>query len=1045
MPDFASRTRRAAIAVAAFVYALAYLLPFRAYGLNVEDEGTLLYQIGRVVRGELPYLDFSTGYTPGFFALNAAAWRATGDLVAFRTLLALVHAASVAGLAALLAGMARPWIALVVPALYLAFIPVYPGEFCAFNIAYPAWFATAGWLATAGAVVAFVCGGRRAWLAAAGVAAAATLAMKPNAGVFAFAAAAASVLATERTADGMGGRLVAALWALVFVAIFFGVVVVFGIVPRPLDAVIYLVPLALVMAGTATRGRVRRIGALGDLVVLGVPFLALSGPWLAYFWRRLGTAGFLREVLLIGSGAADIYYVPFPRPEPWGLLVTVLAVAYAVAALFAKRWVMPRTMFAAIVGAVAAAAAAVAHFGVMPEGLLWSMIWQLQSAAFTLTIVAHLAGVCWLWRGRRRGGRPVGDGVAVVLLVFSSFMFLQLYPRADFMHLLIAAPLSLVFAGFLLERVLRAWEHALATRHRQALRAIVVGTVALPVAAIGIGVLPGTQILSAGSRFVLPFAVAPVGVEEARAGDLRALAAASERVASTIRATDATVGFPSIGAVLFLAGGRNPTPHDYFFPGRPDHREEAEILDLLAAARPATVTALNRQFTFFDAAPAYYFLLRGFVRAHFRLAERDGRFDVLDRTAARPRAARTGEGPHPAWSVEEARARAGRGGELASRLRAISALEAYPAAATAPTLLALAGDPDAFVRRAAVTALLAAAAREPARGLEVYAAAGGLDRRARILLLRTVRDLRDPRAASYLFAEAASGDGRVVRDALGAMKVTRAQTAARVRLWAGPEMPAAWPGRAALVASARATLVDEAAPVEAAAFAAEVAGLLDDEAMVEPLRVRLRAGIPRQPGDAPLADAAVTASAATALAVLAPDALACQLTALLARREAPIAELVPSVLLDLAAAGRATRVEVVDCLRDAIASGSEPALWTAAALRDPALASVVRTALASEAADVRRAAAWTLGELPADPEAARLLAAAADGDADDIVRRLARKAHSKQTGAVPRSLENADGTAFSRSVVAGYNTLRDLPPRTRKDRYDPSGGFSHTS
>ncbi|MEB2284452.1 MAG: hypothetical protein B6D46_02910 [Polyangiaceae bacterium UTPRO1] len=1014
--------RRLALATAVFAYALAYLLPFRAYGLNVEDEGTLLYQIARVVGGELPYVDFSTGYTPGFFALSAALWRAVGDLVGFRTLVALVHAATAAGLAGLLAGVARPWIALALPALYLAYIPVYPGEFCAFNIAYPAWFATAGWTATAAATVAFARRGRRAWLAVAGAAAAATLAMKPNAGVFAFAAAAASVLACERSADGRGGRVVAALWGLVFVGILFGVVVVFGIVPRPLDAVVYLVPLALVMAGTATRGCVRRAGAFGDLLVLGAPFLMLSLPWLAFFWRRLGTAGFLREVLLIGSGAADIYYEPFPRPEPWGLLLTALAIGYASAAFLARRWVLPRATVAAIVLAAAPAAGAVARFGVMPEGLLWSAIWQLQSGAFTLALVAHAAGACWLWRRRRRGS-AIDDAAPVVLLVFASFMFLQLYPRADFMHLLAAAPLSLVFAGFLLERVLRAWEHALASRHRRVLRALVIGTAALPAAAIGVGLLPGLQILRSGGRFVLPFAAAPVGVEEERADDLRALAAASERVGSRLRTNDATLGFPSLAVVLFLTGGRNPTPHDYFFPGRPDHREEAEIVDALAAAGPTVLAALNHQFTFFDAAPAYYFLLRGFVRAHYALGERDGRFDVLvsGSDAVRLRRGAAAAPPLPV-SLGAALAGAASEGDLGARLQAIAALAAHPAAATAPALLALAGDGDALVRRAAVTALLAALEREPERGLETYVAASGLDRRARILLLRTIRDLRDPRAASYLFAEAASGDLRIIRDALGAMKVTRAELVARAHLWAGPELPAVWPGREALAAAVRAVLVDAVAPPAAAAFAAELAGRLGDAATVDSLRVRLRAGTPGAAAGAVLADAATTASAAAALAVLAPRGVACELTALLARPEAALAELVPTTLLDLAATDAAARAEVVECVRGAVAGGVEPALWIAAALGEPSLVGAVRAALGHGSAAVRRAAAWSLGELPATADVAPALAEAASSDGDDIVRRLAGRAYSKQSGALPRSLVAIDSTAFSMPGSAGYNT-----------------------
>ncbi len=1013
-----SERYRAGLPLAAFAYALVYLLPFRAYGLNVEDEGTLLYQIVRVVRGELPYVDFSTGYTPGFFALNAAVWRVTGDLVAFRTVLALVHAGTIAGLAALLAGVARPWIALLLPALYLTFIPLYPGEFCAFNIAYPAWFATAGWVATVGAVVAFLRSARRRWLVGAGIAAAVTLAMKPNAGVFAFAAAAASVLALDSTDDTRGGRLAAGLWLVVFVGILLGVVVVFGIVPRPLDALIYLVPLTMVMMATVTSGRVQRARTVGDLLALGVPFLALSVPWLAFFWQRLGTAGFLREVLLIGSGAADIYYVPFPRPEPWGLLLTVLAAGFALAAPFARRSVMPRRTVAAIAAAIVLAMVAVSQLGVMPEGLLWSMIWQLQSAAFTLTLGAHAAGVYWVWRRR---GVPAGDDASTtVLLIFASFMFLQLYPRADFMHLLIAAPLSLVFAGFLLERVLRTWEHALAEQHGGALRAVVAGTAAVIVAAVGVGILPGAQVLGAGARFVLPFAVAPVGVEAARADDLRALAATGERLARESEGTAATVGFPSIGALLFLTGGVNPTPHDYFFAGRPDHREEAEILDDLAATRPRALAALNAQFTFFDAASSYYLLLRRFVHAHYGLVQRTGRFDLLAASARGMPAPLASPAP-TALPFDEAVRRAGRGESLATRLAALRGLAAHPAVATARTLLAAAGGPDALARRAAVTSLLAAIMRDPERGLESYVAAEGLDRRARILVLRTVRDLRDPRAASYLFAEAASGDPRIVRDALGAMKVTRAQTVARMRLWAGAEQPDAWPGRTALLAAVRRTLADEAAPPEAAALAAELAGLLPDPEAVDLLRRRFRDGMPGRGGERPLGDAATTASAAGALVRLAPaDDLACELTRVLTRLDAPIAEIVPSALVDLAARDAAARTVVADCLRSAVANGVESAIWVTAALGASQLSPELRTVLLSGAPEVRRAAAWTLGELAGDADVVEALRTAADRDPDDVVARLAAGAHRKQTGAMPRSLAPAIGIgAFSDRGAAG--------------------------
>ena len=59
------RARLATIALGAGVAGL-YLL-FVGYGYQLEDEGTILYQILRTYRGERPYLDFHTGYTPAIF------------------------------------------------------------------------------------------------------------------------------------------------------------------------------------------------------------------------------------------------------------------------------------------------------------------------------------------------------------------------------------------------------------------------------------------------------------------------------------------------------------------------------------------------------------------------------------------------------------------------------------------------------------------------------------------------------------------------------------------------------------------------------------------------------------------------------------------------------------------------------------------------------------------------------------------------------------------------------------------------------------------
>src|SRR5215472_12274296 len=89
-PRPGSCLRHTTTAVLLFIVSLAYLCIFLHRTSLEPDEGIVLQGAERVLRGELPYRDFFTFYTPGSFYLIAFIFRVFGDsLVMARVSLAI--------------------------------------------------------------------------------------------------------------------------------------------------------------------------------------------------------------------------------------------------------------------------------------------------------------------------------------------------------------------------------------------------------------------------------------------------------------------------------------------------------------------------------------------------------------------------------------------------------------------------------------------------------------------------------------------------------------------------------------------------------------------------------------------------------------------------------------------------------------------------------------------------------------------------------------------------------------------------------------------
>jgi len=639
---------------------VAYYLALAPYGLELADEGHLVEQIYRTYLGQLPYVDFHSGYAPGVYYWNAALFRLFGvNLVVLRYGLAVVNGLTVC----VIYWLARRVVAArlgaaVVALLYLALVPFHDGQFASFNIPYPAWYVTLFWLLSLVCMVRWWESDRAFLWLAAGLCAGVVFAFKQNSGLLNLAAVGIAVPLLERPSDAHGARGLTGLlvragpamqWLVPLLGVL-GVTAMFG--PAGFREVcLYALPLAVVvlwqlLVPGARIGRpVSALQLWRDMLLVAVGFAIVTLPWAAYFWVHLGSTAFLRTIFYIGVGYQQFYFIGYPPIGAWSIaLAGAIGLATVTGRLISRRRLPPRLVAGVLLAvAVVIAVGLAVHPPPMIEGFQRSVVMRVENVAFALVLFTEWAAiVTYLVLTRRpsaqaNGSRQAGGRFLIVLLS-AILMHAQLYPRSDFMHLVYAAPCILVLGARLLEVLADQWAWGLARTRRA--RAAIRMLVAAPVCAVALVLLaPALQRIDylarsgwgreASAVVRLDTPRAPLIIDPAAGRLFQSLSETVRYVREHSRPDQYLFTFPCLDFVSFLADRRDPTRHGYYYPGSPGHAVEAEVIDALHAHPPRQIVALHDHALFFVNAPSYYFNLHQFVSAHYNLERRVGMFDIL--------------------------------------------------------------------------------------------------------------------------------------------------------------------------------------------------------------------------------------------------------------------------------------------------------------------------------------------------------------------------------------------------------------------------------
>lgn len=359
-------------------------------GLGLSVIGYSIAPAERVMQGEVPYRDFLFNYTPGILWVNALLMKLFGaTLMTTRIGLLAFKLITLIVLLYLARRLTNRWIATVVVALTLA----WPGHQQIFNV-YPDQYLVLFALAALLCMLNYDRTSRARWLLLCGLAIGAVFLFKYNVGVLLLASGSTAVVLRELTT------------------------------PRRASGV--LKPLAILLVGFA---------ALAAALVGYLAYEHAFVPMVSHFLHHAAEYSETRSVTL---------------PPPSLVLPSALAsLAASIAGLIIARSA-PRVLKAYVIGVLVIGAIIL----LAPQGSTGLTDSAIAAVAYFPPLIFAVALALGVGHFRRVGRDPAewwrDNGAVMITGLFAIAVYLEVFPRADFYHLVrVLPPVFLFFIAFL--------------------------------------------------------------------------------------------------------------------------------------------------------------------------------------------------------------------------------------------------------------------------------------------------------------------------------------------------------------------------------------------------------------------------------------------------------------------------------------------------------------------------------------------------------------------------------------------------------------------